>query len=54
MQLKIGELIVTKHGVAIILKHVQTAWGAERYLVLLAGKKQYIWDNQFVKTDEDR
>jgi len=53
MKLKKGELINTVNGVGIILKHVQTAWGAEKYKVLVAGEIRYMWDKQFVKIDEE-
>ncbi len=47
MQLSEGSLVVTEEGVAIILKYIQTAWGAKKYKVLISGKKKYMWDKHF-------
>ena len=48
MHLQVGSLVVTEEGVGIILKYIQTAWGAKKYKLLLAGKETYMWDKHFL------
>jgi len=44
----------TRHEIVVVIRHVQHAWGANRYQVLFpSGELEYVWDKHMEKVEPE-